>query len=220
MANPHIALADTPDWVGAAEDLLSSFLSLDNIDDRLEVMDAVCRRLEQGLYPAFLHILFIIEQHASENEKLLVTSTFLHALHNDRLPEGRIPAWGADTAYTNSGFGHGRSLGPLEFTCAWFSQPGGLPQLSAQEFETITSSFIRLFSITPDIRKNYCERLIRVSEDTISGSLSSTTRIALRRIAERWREGAAAPDLARMYIDEVEQFKGSALTKIVSNPFA
>jgi hypothetical protein len=211
-------LSNKTDWHKTARLLLSSFVSLDSIDDRVRILDKLCSRLDGGLYPAFLHILYVIEQSADDYCKKLVSDTFYFAITSGRLPAGKVPAWGAGETIGDSSYGHVRRLGPVEFTCAWYAQPGGLPPLQADSFKTIASSLIRLFSINDNTHSLYCQKIIADSNDTISGTLSANTRQALSDLAHRWASSEEPEKLIGEFIVQTQSV--STLRSITSNPFS
>lgn len=229
-ANVEVMLSDNPDWHGAAKSLVHSFVCLPSLDDRIKVMDKLCQRLDSGLYPVFLQILFTVEQHGTFEAKELVAETFFYSLVSGRLPEGSIPAWGANQTVADSAFGLTRRLGPIEYCCAWYSQPGMLEPLSRGVFTSVVSSLIRLFSVNENMRKLYCEKLIADAEDPIGGSLSRQTRDGLTKLASLWSARSITntqdkSELESMSVSLVETFLDAlrdsvSLQAITSNPFS
>lgn len=211
-------LSSNPDWHGAARLLLSGFRSMDNLDDRVRLLDKLSAKLDCGLYPAFLQILFYIENTADEPCKNLIADTFLHAITSGRMPEGKVPAWGAVEPIGDSAYGHTRRLGPIEFTCAWYAQPGSLPEIDRTDFKSVTASLIRLFSINRSAHRLYCQKLIADSNDTISGTLSASTRNAIFEMAQQWAAHEPADQLIESFIAKTEQ-NGSTLRHLSGNPF-
>jgi len=207
-----------PDWHGAATELVASFVNLSETEQRIRVMDKLCERLDGGMYPAFLKILEIVQLCGDEDVKRLVAKTFCEALVSGRLPEGRIPAWGAEHVLTNSAFGQTRRLGPLEYVCAWYAQPGNLPALSRAEFRSITGTLLALFSSTDEVRQLYCSKLLDDSKDALDGSLSSRTRTGLGRLSEYWMEASEHESLVTRLIEDLDG-SGDRLRRISSNPF-
>ena len=181
-------LADAPDWRAAAQELINGFVLLnDNRDEQIRTLDFLCEDLGGSLYPAFLQILYNIERHGDPAAKALVTEVLIYALMTGRLPSGKLSAWGGSEIPANNSFGQTRSLGPIEFLCAWYAQPTGLPPLTRGAFIDMSNSLLRLVSTNEKARDMYCSKLLSDAEDALSGSMSGKTRAGLTQLANRWQ---------------------------------
>lgn len=88
---------------------------LDESDARVRLLETLCRRLGERLYPAFLQILLAVDRFADAPAKRVVADTLVHCLLSGRLPSGALSAWGASTLGGDSPFGQVRRLGPIEY---------------------------------------------------------------------------------------------------------
>lgn len=210
-------LNNNPDWHSAAQQLVNSLASLDSPEDRIRLLDKLCDGLGGSLYPAFLQILYNVERYADEKTCQLVTDTLLLALNTGRLPAGPMAAWGSSQRVEGSAFGQSRSLGPIEYLCAWYAQPSDLPSLDESAFSTMTTSMIRLVSSNDRARQMYCQKLMEDAEDPLSGSLSGQTRTALAEFAHQWQTESPAEKIVMDFISALNS--GSRLNEIQSNPF-
>jgi len=179
---------NTSDWHSAATALVNGFSAFDDPDDRIGLTEKLCDDLGGHLYPAFLQILYKIEQHADQKAKSLVTGTLVYGLNTGRLPSGKLSAWGASTLQTDSMFGQSRTLGPIEYLCTWYAQPTGQPPLTQSSFTSMANSLLRLVDCHAGGREMYCSKLLHDAEDPLSGSLSSSTRAGLAALANHWRQ--------------------------------
>jgi len=176
-------------WHTAASALVDSFQRLGNLEDRIDLTEKLCTELGGQLYPAFLQILYKIEQHADSEAKSLVTDTLVYALNTGRLPSGKLSAWGSSTLHAGSSFGQSRSLGPIEYLCTWYAQPTGQPPMTASSFSHLATSLLRLINSNTTARSMYCIKLAADAEDPLSGSLASQTRAGLAALASSWNAG-------------------------------
>lgn len=175
-----------PDWHAAAQELISGLYSLDNPDHQVELLESVCNKLGDNLYPAFLQILQLIDKQADDAARIITASTLINCLQMDRLPSGKLSAWGASSISQDTSFGQSRRLGPIEFVCAWYSQPSSEAPMSQQQFMLILGSLLSLVSSDNTAKQLYCYKLKADSEDPLSGSLSSRTRNGLNDLADAW----------------------------------
>ncbi|MEE9335105.1 MAG: hypothetical protein V3U65_13535 [Granulosicoccaceae bacterium] len=192
------------DWHAAAQSLVDGFSSKANPDDRIQLTEQLCDRLGGNLYPAFLHILFNIEQYADAPAKTLVTSTLVYGLNTGRLPSGKLAAWGSSQLPSNSAFGQTRSLGPIEYICAWYAQPSDQSSIPLSSFNTMLTSLINLVDYDHTAKSLYCSKLLADAEDPLGGGMSSQTRVAIGELATSWQAGNDAQKIARQFTDSLQ----------------
>ncbi|MBX2826276.1 MAG: hypothetical protein KTR33_16190 [Gammaproteobacteria bacterium] len=201
------------DWHAAASALVDGFNALDDPDDRIGLTEKLCDDLGGHLYPAFLQILYKIEQHADSSAKSLVTSTLVYGLNTGRLPSGKLSAWGASTLQTDAMFGQSRTLGPIEYLCTWYAQPSGQPPMTQSAFSTMANSLLRLVDCHPGGREMYCTKLLLDAEDPLSGSLASSTRSGLAALANQWQTNGDPTAAITEYLHAI---KGSSMLEQLS----
>jgi len=134
-------LRQQPDWEAAAQTLINGCTALATDDQRVRFMDRVCLALGDQLYPAFLKVLCLVSDHGDVEARGAVARTMVHALSTGRMPSGRLQAWGGHTGEGRSGGAHTRSLGPIEYLCAWHAQQSGPAPLPAAAFPIRPASF-------------------------------------------------------------------------------
>lgn len=179
-------LNQNPDWHSAAQDLVNGLQALDNKEHQIGLLERVCDKLGDQLYPAFLQILFALEQFADTEAKQLFASTLVECIRSGRLPSGRLSAWGSESPTGDSAFGQTRVLGPIEYVCAWYAQGGTAQPLSPQQFTLIITSLLSLVASNNTAKRFYCQKLQGDIDDPISGTLSNKTRQALQELIEVW----------------------------------
>ena len=209
-----LALKQQPDWHAAAQTLVDSCSALSSLEERIRLMDRVCRHLGDKLYPAFLQILCQIGQHGDEQAKQLVTETLVQALVSGRLPSGKLPAWGADKFSSNSAFGQTRSLGPLEYLCSWYAQPTGRRPLPLPAFQQAASCILHLVSTNIEAKSLYCIKLLADVEDPLSGSLSRRTRLAMKELVTSWEKNAPVDTIIDSYLNALQDDSLSRLANL------
>jgi len=201
---PALVLSKQPDWHAAAQELANQMLHIPEQDERVRLLEAICVRLDNGLYPALLHLLYCIEQFGDSTVKQEIVGTLQFAMSTGRLPSGKLPAWGASEQMQDNPFGQTRNVGPIEFLCAWYAQPSNLPTIDRNTFTTICTSMIRLVSSDLLARDMYREKLLVDADDPLSGSLSSKTRHAIRNLATHWQDDITADELVTQFLDSLQ----------------
>jgi len=195
------ALLSEPRWAPAAQALVDGCIDLPADEDRVALLAAVCEGLGDELYPAFLRVLWTIGQHGDHAACAAVASALVHALRTGRLPSGRRSAWGANAPpLPQAAYGRTRSLGPLEYLCAWHTQSDPVRALSSAQFHTAARSLMDLISTSPEARLLYCEKLLADVDDPIGGALTRQTREALRALATAWAGGANSSDASARFL--------------------
>jgi hypothetical protein len=214
---PEFRVSDKPDWRGAAERLVSGCNMLDDLNQRISLMEKVCDGLGDELYPAFLKILCLIGRNGDLDAKLIVTETLVEALLTGRLPSGRMSAWGSESSGGNSLFGQTRSLGPIEYVFTWYAQPSGRTPLPIQSFHHAASDLLDLISSNPKAKKLYCKKLSADIEDPLDGSLSRKSRHAIGCLVEAWESGKSSEEVLNGFIDTLHGDSLSRLNNIQSH---
>lgn len=202
---PAVLLAE-PRWTSAAQALVDGCLDLQHDDDRVALLARVCEALGDQLYPAFLRVLALIGQHGDHGARAAVAHALVHALRTGRLPSGRRGAWGANPSIApegGSGYGRTRSLGPIEYLCAWHTHADAAQALPAEQFCTAAAAVMDLVAASPEARALYCEKLLADVDDPLgpmSGALTRQARSALRALATAWADGALSLDAGTRFV--------------------
>ncbi len=189
MSIPPKGLAPRPepDWSGAAEVLIEGCAHLPTAEERVRWLERLCLSLGDTLYPAILRVLCLIGEHGDTAAQASVADTLVLALQTGRIPSGRHAAWG--TTLTSS-TGPTRTMGPIEYLCAWYAQPDGRGTLSAVAFDRAARSLLCLVSHSAQARRLYCAKLLNDAEDPMGGAWTRSSRQALRAMSQAW----AAPE--------------------------
>ncbi|MCG8038672.1 MAG: hypothetical protein JAZ19_16745 [Candidatus Thiodiazotropha taylori] len=194
-------VSDRPDWSGAAQQLVSGCKTLEDLNQRISLMEKVCDSLGDELYPAFLKILCIVGRNGDKEAKQLITETLVQTLLTGRLPSGRMSAWGAENSRGNHLFGQTRSLGPLEYVFTWYAQPSGRSPLPIHSFHLAASDLLELISSNPKAKKLYCSKLSADIEDPLDGSLSRKSRYAIGKFIENWASDKSTEEVLSSFLD-------------------
>jgi hypothetical protein len=182
-------LLTEPDWGAATQTLINGCGTLVNPEQRVRFMDRVCFSLGDQLYPAFLKLLCMVNDHGDETARQAVAQTLVHALSTGRMPSGRLNAWGGYAIEGRSAAGHTRSLGPIEYLCAWHAQQSGEDPLPAAAFDNAAKSVVALVSTDPQAQALYCAKLRQDIDDPLGGSLTRSTRAGLSALVAAWEKG-------------------------------
>lgn len=187
---PDLVLKDQPDWSAAAEVLIEGCAYLPSPEERVRWMERLCLSLGDALYPAFLQVLCRIGEHGNPQAQKVVADTLVLALQSGRMPSGRHAAWGAQWDPAKSAT---RTIGPIEYLCAWFTQPDGRGTLGAVSFDQGARSLVGLVSHSDAARRLYCAQLLSIAEDPLEGTWSRSSRQALQAMARSWASADADP---------------------------
>ena len=213
-----MALLAEPRWTSAAQALVEGCIDLQNDEDRVALLTTVCERLGDDLYPAFLRVLWTIGERGDHAACAAVARALVHALRTGRLPSGRRGAWGASGNMPSAGFGAPRSLGPIEYLCAWFAQAEPARALSAQQFHSAARAVMDLIATSPEARALYCEKLLADVDDPISGALTRQTRQALRALVAAWSSGAPSFDASARFSSALPEARTGSLGSLALQP--
>ena len=178
-----------PDWEAAAQHLIDGCAALGDPDQRVRFLDRVCLALGDRLYPAFLKLLCLVNDQGDLDARRTVARTLVHALSTGRMPSGRLHAWGG-----HAGEGRTRSLGPIEYLCAWHVQQSGESLLPAATFDRVATSVLALVACDDEARALYCAKLREDIDDPLGGSLTRSTRAGLSALVAAWDAGASPAD--------------------------
>lgn len=204
MLDHSIKSTVKPDWIAASHELVSQLQQLNDIDSRVELLDALCNRLGPDMYPAFLQLLFYIEHHSDNKIQKQLTDTLVYAMSTGRLPSGILPAWGSTSSTTSNRYSTSRALGPIEFLCAWYAQPTNLPKLHDATFDDALSTLLRLVDSNRTARKMYCYNLNMDSINDSIGMFSRATRAGITKLAKAWNANGCSDRLAAQFIVDIK----------------
>lgn len=210
--SPTLSLRSRPDWNAAAQHLIDGCAHLPDAASRVELLERLCVALGDELYPALLGVLCTIGERAAPPARRAVAGALIDGLRSGRVPSGRRPAWGSPGAASM------RSLGPIEYLCAWYAQGGGAQPPSASSFDRAMRSLLSLVSASDEARLMYAQRLAAVADDPLSGTLTRGTRDGLRQLASRWEADAGdvqAPVDAFLHALQGNGLQGLASRRIV-----
>ncbi len=213
------ALLSEPRWAEAAQALVDGCVDVPGDEDRVALLASVCEGLGDELYPAFLRVLALIGRHGDHAACAAVARALVHALRTGRLPSGRRGAWGAGALTPiQAAYGRTRSLGPLEYLCAWHSQAEPLNALTAAQFHSAAHSVMDLIAASREARLLYGEKLLADVDDPISGALARHTRAALRALATAWLGGATSFDACERFLEALPEAHAPVLATLASQP--
>lgn len=207
-------------WHEAAQHLVDALARLDSVDPRIDLIESLCERLDGALYPAFVQVLCLVERDGSAAARELMTDTLLHAIVTRRLPSGRVTAWGSSVHSDGFSLTRSRSLGPIEYLCAWRAQPSELPHLGQRAFRTAVGAVVRLVSADPRARRLYCEKLMADVRDPLEGDFARWTRYALGAMAEAWQRSNDASLVIEAFERAMSDASVARIESLESNPFA
>jgi hypothetical protein len=204
-------LASSPDWRGAAQDLLRGCDHFGDLSDRVDLIETVARSLGDMLYPAFIQILCVANSSPELHSKQLLTQALVQALRTGRLPTGKLSAWGVDSAPVSDTFGQTRSLGPVEYLCAWYAQPSGREPLSELGFRRALGDLLALISLDTHARALYCTKLTSELQDPLGGALARPTRSAMAALLAAWSSGQSVDTTVNEFITELARLGNQRL---------
>jgi hypothetical protein len=96
----------------------------------------------------------------------------------------------------SAAFGHERSLGPIEYLCAWHAQPSGRAPLPASAFDAALQPLLRLVDASPGAGALYRAKLRADAQDPLGGAWSRSARQGVLALVDAWEQGLPADDVA------------------------
>lgn len=191
-------LKTAPDWAAAAQLLVDGCAHAPDASYRTELLERLCLALGDQLYPAFLTVLCRVGELGTPAAQGAVAEALVDALRSGRLPAGRRAAWGAQRTAAAPLLPSqlSQSLGPIEYLCAWYADPGPHQPPSAAAFDRALRSLLGLVGHSPRARALYAQRLRALAEDPLGGTLTRHTRSVLQQLAEAWAAPQATPQSA------------------------
>ena len=182
-------LRDVPDWSAAAQVLINGCAQAGSAAQRVDFVERLCGVLGTQLYPAFLKVLCLIGERGTDSAQACVAEALVDGLLSGRIPSARRAPWGA----AGLGVKHAQrssaaGLGPIEFLCAWQTQPNDADVLGAVAFDGALRTVLHLVSHSEHARGLYCARLIALADDPLGGTLARGTRSGLRALATCWQQ--------------------------------
>lgn len=190
------ALLREPGWAGAARALVSGCIDLHADDDRIALLEQLCRALGSELYPAFLRVLAEVGRRGDHAARAAVARALVAALRSGRLPSGQVGGWGGAAASV-------RNLGPLEYLCAAAERGLGLG-----EFVQSAEAVMALVDADDDARQLYCHKLLSDAAQPLEGAMSRNTRRAVEAMATAWAEGQGPALAAQRFVEALPRETG------------
>ncbi len=188
-----------PDWIGAAQDLVSALEAQPHAEGRVEVLEAVRDALGDQIYPAYIKLLAAVARFGDASARKLVADAFADALATSKAPSVFVPAYGGSTglqALSGGLLTHRRAVGPIEFLCLWvFRDIAGEP-LEPETFETAMAWLVRLFEASPRAAVLYQAKLSNDAESPLEGLHDRDSRAMVRALLESWESGASPEAVA------------------------
>lgn len=191
--NPPVMLKHAPDWAAAAQLLVDGCAHAPDAAYRADLLERLSMALGDQLYPAFLNVLCRVGELGTPGAQAAVADALVDALRSGRLPAGRRAAWGARQAPRGTHSPVAQALGPIEYLCAWYADPGADQAPSAATFDRALQSLLRLVGHSPRARSLYAGRLTALADEPLSGTLSRSTRHVLQQLAQAWAVPQASP---------------------------
>jgi hypothetical protein len=174
-------------------------------------MEKFCISLGDELYPSFLQILCIIGQQGDHSAQVLITDTLVRSLLTGRLPSGRLAAWGANTYSPNKLMGKSRSFGPIEYLLLWYAQPSGRPPLPIQRFQNAAHDLLSLINSNSKAKSIYCKRLLSDLDDSLDGTMSNRSRVAMLAFLQVWESEDSINDTIDSFLNALQ---GDSLSRL------
>lgn len=196
-----VALKPQPDWIGAAQALVTALEAQPDGDGRVEVIEATRAALGDQVYPAFIKLLTAVARFAEPDAKRLVAEALAHGLATARPPATRLPAWGASDRFAGLGgslpLTNLRAAGPVEFLCIWLHRDVAAEALSDEAFLTATALLLDLLDAAPSAAGLYRARLGADLASPTEGLHTAASRRSTQALVQAWAEGLGPAEAAR-----------------------
>lgn len=193
-----VAIRQDADFVGATQALLAALDQEPDANERVSLLNRVARNFGDDWFAAFVKVLCIVGQSRDQRAKELLADALCTAIQKGDMPSGFLTPWGIPSSMlvlsptaTTSFFQRAarRSLDPIEYLCAWYSQATHLTPLGDMIFRESLTALLALFNALPQAAAAYQAKLASDALNHPEGTFTEATRSRLLAIAEEWRHG-------------------------------
>ncbi len=197
FANPNIG--------AAAHALVQQLQQSPQPEDRVVLLNDLNQCLGETWHPFYIKLLMVIGESAPAAAKVLVAESISHAMQRGQSPGGALNAWGVPTqlAAVVGQLGEGflrmavrRTLDPLAYACAWYSQSTSRSPLPQATFETTIRGLIALFSASSWAASVYQSKLLTDAANSTEGTFTSLTRLRVSTLVSLWQQGLEPSQIA------------------------
>jgi hypothetical protein len=194
-----------PDVGAAAHALVQRLQQFPQLEDRVVLLNDLNQCLGETWHPFYIKLLMVIGESAPFSAKALVAESIGHAMQRGQSPGGALNAWGVPTqlAAVVGQLGEGflrmavrRTLDPLAYTCAWYSQSTSRSPLPQATFESTISALIALFSASEWAASVYQSKLSTDAANSTEGTFTGLTRLRVSTLASLWKQGLEPSQIA------------------------
>jgi hypothetical protein len=194
-----------PDVGAAAHALVQGLQQFTQIDDRVGLLNDINQCLGETWHPFYVKLLMVVGESAPVAAQNLVADSMAHAMQRGQSPGGALNAWGVPTqlAAVVGQLGEGflrmavrRTLDPIAYACAWYSQSTSRNPLSQDIFERTISALISLFASSPWATSVYQSKLLADAANSTEGTFTDLTRLRLSALVSLWKQGLAPSQIA------------------------
>jgi hypothetical protein len=187
------------DLLQAAREMIVAIHRAGSAQQRHKLLQQMTSLLSDENFPALIKLFVIV----GESDDVLAKNSLADALA-DTLVRGDIPsapltAWGSvslEIGGQTRGFSAGARLDPLQYLCAWRSQPSQQSSLSAGSFSRAIESMIAVFATRPEAADRYRNKIRADLLNSQDGAINSATRSLLTQIIDDWERGLAPKEIA------------------------
>jgi hypothetical protein len=194
-----------PDIGAAAHALVQRLEQFAQVDERVVLLNDLNQCFGETWHPFYIKLLMVIGESAPVAAKVLVAESIGHAMQRGQSPGGALNAWGVPTqlAAVVGQLGEGflrmavrRTLDPLAYTCAWYSQSTSRSPLPQSTFEPTASALITLFSASDWAASVYQSKLSADTANSSEGTFTSLTRLRVSTLVNLWQQGLEPSQIA------------------------
>jgi hypothetical protein len=194
-----------PDVGAAAFELVVRLQQFPRLEDRVVLLNDLNQCFGETWHPFYIKLLMVIGESAPPSAKVLVAESIAHAMQRGQSPGGALNAWGVPTplAAVVGQLGEGflrmavrRTLDPLAYACAWYSQSTSRSPLPQATFELTVSALIALFSASDWATSVYQSKLSTDAANSTEGTFTSLTRLRVSTLVNLWQQGLEPSQIA------------------------
>jgi hypothetical protein len=194
-----------PDVGAAAFELVVRLQQFPRLEDRVVLLNDLNQCFGETWHPFYIKLLMVIGESAPPSAKVLVAESIAHAMQRGQSPGGALNAWGVPTplAAVVGQLGEGflrmavrRTLDPLAYACAWYSQSTSRSPLPQATFELTVSALIAFFSASDWATSVYQSKLSTDAANSTEGTFTSLTRLRVSTLVNLWQQGLEPSQIA------------------------
>lgn len=187
------------DLLQAAREMIVAIHHAGSAQQRHKLLQQMTSLLSDENFPALIKLFVIVGGSDDTFAKNSLADALADTLVRGDIPSAPLTAWGSvslEIGGQSRGFSAGARLDPLQYLCAWKSQPSQQSSLSSGSFSRAIEAMIAVFAERPEAAERYRAKIRADLLSSQDGAINTATRSLLNQVVDDWQAGMAPKDIA------------------------